>query len=194
MTELTAVERLVSLLTILPGVGKKTAARYAYRIINMTADEAQDLSEAILDVKAKVKFCSECGNFTDKEVCDICSTRDKSVICVVKEPKDVTALERSGVYKGVYHVLHGTLDPLAGVGPDNLTIAELMRRLSGVNEVIIATNTDASGEATAQYLARLIKPVGITVSRIGSGLPVNSDIEYADEMTLSRAMTDRKIL
>ena len=194
MSELSSVEKLVSMLTMLPSVGKKTAARYAYRIINMSDEQANALIDSIREVKEKVHFCAVCGNFTDKDVCDLCETRDKSVICVVKEPKDVTALERINTYKGVYHVLHGTLDPLMGIGPDNIRIAELMRRLDGVKEVIIATNTDASGEATAQYIARLIKPMGITVTRIGSGLPVNSDIEYADEMTLARAMADRKTI
>ena len=194
MSELNSVEKLVSMLTMLPSVGKKTAARYAYRIINMSGEQANALIDSIREVKEKVHFCSVCGNFTDKEICDLCETRDKSVICVVKEPKDVTALERMGTYKGVYHVLHGTLDPLMGIGPDNIRISELMRRLDGVKEVIIATKTDASGEATAQYIARLIKPMGITVTRIGSGLPVNSDIEYADEMTLARAMADRKAI
>jgi len=194
VSSLITVERLTSLLTLLPGVGRKTAQRYAYRIINLPETQVLELCDALMDVKRRVRYCDICGNYTDKKTCDLCNSRNNTTICVVKEPKDVLAFERVRDYSGGYHVLHGVLDPLNNVGPDDIGIALLMKRLSNVKEVIIATSTDTTGEATAQYLARLIKPMGIIVSRIGSGIPMNSDIEYADDLTLSRALTDRKIL
>ena len=186
------IGKLVGKFSSLPSVGAKTAQRYAYAVINMTDEEVADFAAALIEAKKKVHFCSVCGNFTDGEVCDLCKTRDKSVICVVKEPKDVNAMEKIRDYKGVYHVLHGVLDPLNNVGPSDIRIAELMRRLDGVREIIMATNPDPSGEATAQYIARLVKPMGIKVTRLGSGIPANSDIEYADELTLVRALSERK--
>lgn len=189
-----ALDRLAAQFTKLPGVGAKTAKRFAYKVINMTESEAEEFAAAILETKKTVHFCSVCGAYTDKEICDICATRDKSVICVVKEPKDVDALEKIKDFKGVYHVLHGTLNPLAGIGPDDIRIKELLARLDGVKEVIMATNPDVEGEATAVYIARLIKPMGIKVTKIASGISIGSDIEYADEVTLSRALQDRKPL
>ncbi|MGN1100166.1 MAG: recombination mediator RecR [Christensenellales bacterium] len=186
------IGKLVGKFSSLPSVGAKTAQRYAYAVINMTDEEVADFAAALIEAKKKVHFCSVCGNFTDGDVCDLCKTRDKSVICVVKEPKDVNAMEKIRDYKGVYHVLHGVLDPLNNVGPSDIRIAELMRRLDGVREIIMATNPDPSGEATAQYIARLVKPMGIKVTRLGSGIPANSDIEYADELTLVRALSERK--
>ena len=185
------IGRLMNEFSKLPGVGKKTAQRYAYRVINMSEAEARAFADAIVDVKRKVRFCKVCGNFTENEVCDVCLNRDKSTICVVKEPKDVVALEKLHEYKGVYHVLHGVIDPMNGVSPNDIRIKELLARLDGVQEVILATNPDVEGEATAMYIARLIKPLGIKVTRIARGLPEGSVIEYADEGTLSRALSSR---
>ncbi|MDY4592980.1 MAG: recombination mediator RecR [Eubacteriales bacterium] len=194
MYDIEALARLVAQFTKLPGVGQKTAQRYAYKIINMSEEEVEAFAEAIVESKQKVHYCPICGGYTDKDVCDICSTRDKKVICVVKEPKDVAAFEKVKDFRGVYHVLHGTINPLLGVGVDDIRIKELLQRLDGVEEVIMATNPDVDGEATAVYIARLIKPMGIKVSRIASGISMGSDIEYADEVTLSRALQDRKQL
>lgn len=194
MYEIEAIENLVAKLTMLPGVGRKTAQRYAYKLISMSNDEISSFANAMINVKEKVHFCSVCGNFTDKEVCDICAKRDNSVICVVKEPKDVQAFEKVKDFHGVYHVLHGTLNPMQGISPDNIRIKELMSRLTDVKEVILATNPDVEGEATAVYIARLIKPMGIKVTRIASGISMGSDIEYADEVTLAKALSDRKEL
>ncbi|MGN0796817.1 MAG: recombination mediator RecR [Christensenellales bacterium] len=194
MYDIEALARLVAQFTKLPGVGQKTAQRYAYKIINMSEEEVEAFAQAIVESKQKVHYCPICGGYTDKDVCDICATRDKRVICVVKEPKDVAAFEKVKDFKGVYHVLHGTINPLLGVGVDDIRIKELLQRLDGVEEVIMATNPDVDGEATAVYIARLIKPMGIKVSRIASGISMGSDIEYADEVTLSRALQDRKQL
>ncbi|MDR2634719.1 MAG: recombination mediator RecR [Clostridiales bacterium] len=183
--------RLIASFSKLPGVGEKTAARYAYAVLNGSEADAREFSDAVLELKAKVHFCSVCGNFTESDICDICLERDKSVICVVKEPRDISALEKIKSYRGVYHVLHGVINPMEGIGPSDLKIKELLARLNGVSEVIIATNPDIEGEATAMYLARLIKPLGIKVTRIAQGLPAGSVIEYADEYTLSRALSSR---
>ncbi|MCI8733258.1 MAG: recombination protein RecR [Clostridia bacterium] len=185
---------LIAQLGKLPSVGEKTAARYAYHILNAADEETDALIDAIRTVKREVHFCSVCGNYTENEVCDICASRDKSVICVVKEPKDIIALEKVKDFKGVYHVLGGVISPLERVGPDDLRIKELIKRLDGVDEVILATNPDVEGEATAMYLARLIKPLGIKCTRIARGLPEGSVIEYADESTLSRALASRIVL
>ena len=178
----------------MPGVGKKTAQRYAYRVINMSAAEAEGFANAITEAKRRVKYCKICGNFTENEVCDICLKRDKSVICVVKEPKDVIALEKLHEYKGVYHVLHGVINPMEGTGPNDIRIKELLARVNegGVQEVIMATNPDVEGEATAMYIARLLKPLGINVTRLAHGIPIGGELEYTDEVTLSRALTERK--
>ena len=189
--EIEPFARLVAALTKLPGVGAKTAQRYAYAIIRMDEKDVEDFADSVLDCKKRIHYCSVCGNYTDKDVCDICATRDKSIICVVKEPKDIIAIERTKDYDGVYHVLHGTLNPLAGIGPDDISIKQLLKRLDGVKEVILATNLDGEGEATAVYIARLIKPMGIKVTRIAGGISMNSDIEYADEVSLGRAMQNR---
>ncbi|MDE6474458.1 MAG: recombination mediator RecR [Clostridia bacterium] len=184
--------RLVAQFSKLPGVGAKTAQRYAYKIINMSEDEVQDFAQALVETKKSIHYCLICGNYTDDDVCEICATRDKSVICVVKEPKDVIAFEKIKDFNGVYHVLQGTLNPMQGIGVDDIRIKELMGRLVGVKEVIMATNPDVDGEATATYIARLIKPMGIKVTRLASGISMGSDIEYADEVSLSRALADRK--
>ncbi|MDR1905923.1 MAG: recombination mediator RecR [Clostridiales bacterium] len=192
MREIDSVARLTGYFSKLPGVGKKTAGRYAYAVINMSDEEAEGFADAVSEVKRKVKLCKICGNFTDEDECEICRRRDRSVILVVKEPKDVAAIERAKEYGGVYHILHGVLDPNNGVGPDEIKIKELIMRLDGVKEVIVATNPDLLGEATALYIAKILKPFGVNVSRIAHGLPVGAEIEYADEMTLSRAIEDRK--
>lgn len=188
------IGRLINQFTKLPGVGSKTAQRYAYKIINMTEEEAAEFAESILRAKREVRYCSVCGNYTDKEICDICSKRDGSVICVVKEPKDVLAMEKSHEFKGVYHVLHGALSPMEGITPNDIRIKELLARIAkgGVKEVIMATNPDVEGEATAMYISGLLKPLGIKVTRLAHGIPVGSELEYADEITLSRALLDRK--
>lgn len=183
-----SIVKLINKFSSLPGVGLKTAQRFAYSVIDMSESDVDDFCEALKAVKTKVRLCTECGNFTESEVCEICSRRDKSTICVVAYPKDVLAIDKSGSYKGVYHVLHGTLSPLEGRGPDQLNIKSLLRRLDGVKEVIMATNPDVEGEATAAYLARLIKPLGIKVTRLAQGISIGSDIEYSDEVTLDRAM------
>lgn len=188
------IGRLINEFTKLPGVGKKTAQRYAYKIINMSADEAENFARAITDAKRKVKYCKVCGNFTENDICGICRLRDKSVICVVKEPKDVIALEKLHEYKGVYHVLHGVINPMEGIGPNDIRIKELLSRVNegGVKEVIMATNPDVEGEATAMYIARLLKPLGINVTRLAHGIPIGSELEYTDDVTLSRALLERK--
>ena len=181
--------RLIAQLSKLPSVGEKTAARYAYAILNSPEEEVNELVDAIRDVKQNVHFCKICGNYTENEICDICATRKPSVICVVKEPKDIVALEKVKDFKGVYHVLGGVISPMEHIGPNDIRIKELLARLDGVEEVILATNPDVEGEATAMYIARLIKPMGIKVTRIARGLPEGSVIEYADESTLSRALS-----
>lgn len=185
------IARLIAELGKLPSVGEKTAARYAYALMEAPEEDVAALLDAIKNVREKVHFCKICGNFTENEVCDICATRKPTTICVVKEPKDVTALEKVKGYDGVYHVLHGVISPLDRVGPDDIRIKELLARLDGVEEVILATNPDVEGEATAMYIARLVKPLGIKVTRIARGLPEGSVIEYADEGTLSRALSSR---
>lgn len=183
--------RLIAQLSKLPSVGEKTAARYAYAILNSPEEEVNELVDAIRDVKQNVHFCKICGNYTENEICDICQTRKPSVICVVKEPKDIVALEKVKDFKGVYHVLGGVISPMEHIGPNDIRIKELLARLDGVEEVILATNPDVEGEATAMYIAHLIKPMGIKVTRIARGLPEGSVIEYADESTLSRALSSR---
>ena len=187
------IGKLVNEFSKLPGVGKKTAQRYAYKIIDMPEAEARAFADAIIGVKRKVKYCKICGNFTEDEHCGICRTRDSSVICVVKEPRDVTAIEKLREFKGVYHVLHGVIDPLSGVGPNDIRIRDLLARIQagGVKEVIVATNPDVSGDATAMYIAKLIKPLDIMVTRLAHGIPVGSEIEYTDDVTLARAFVER---
>ena len=189
-----SIGKLINEFSKLPGVGKKTAQRYAYKIIDMPPAEAYAFAEAIIGVKQKVKYCKTCGNFTEEETCGICKVRDKSVICVVKEPRDVAAIEKLHEFKGVYHVLHGTIDPMAGVGPNDIRIRELLARLqeTEVKEVIVATGATTEGEATAMYLFRLLSPLGIKVTRLAHGIPFGGALEYADEITLSRALEGRR--
>ena len=189
------VARLIEEFSKLPGVGAKSAQRMAFHIINMPEERALMLAEAITDAKKKVRYCSVCCNITDGEKCHICSSssRDKSVIMVVEDPRDMAAYEKTRGFDGVYHVLNGAISPLTGVGPDDIKIKELLARLDdSVKEVILATNANVEGEATAMYLARLLKPMGIKVTRIANGVPVGSDLEYIDEVTLSRALEGRR--
>lgn len=187
------IEKLIRQFTKLPGVGSKTAQRYALRVLAMNEADAQDFAQAILEAKSNVKVCSVCGNYTDTDPCHICNTRDNSVICVVQEAKDVLAIERLGEYKGVYHVLGGVLNPLKNVGRDDIRLAELFKRLTGdVQEVILATDTSAEGEATATYIARFVKQYGVKVTRLAQGISIGSELQYADEVTLSRAFVNRK--
>lgn len=188
------IGKLINEFSKLPGVGKKTAQRYAYKIIGMTDSEARSFAESIIDCKRKVKYCKVCGNFTEGDVCEICKRRDKAEICVVKDPKDVIAMEKLHEFKGVYHVLHGVISPMDGVGPNDIRIKELLARINegGVGEVIMATNPDVEGEATAMYIARLLKPLGVNVTRLAHGIPIGSELEYTDEVTLSRAFLERK--
>ena len=179
----------------LPGIGKKTAQRLAFSILEQPPERAEKFAEALVNARRKIHFCKVCQSLTDMDICSICgdSDRDRSVICVVEDPKDVMAFERTREYSGTYHVLHGVISPLDGVGPDQLRIKELMARLGSgeVTEIIMATNPTVEGEATASYLSRLIKPMGIKVTRLAYGIPVGGDLEYADEFTLARALEGR---
>lgn len=188
-----ALNELIGYFMKLPGVGAKTAQRYALEILKMPETEIKAFSGALSGIKKKVKFCSVCGCFTDTDPCAVCTNGDKSMILVVKDAKDVISMERLREYKGVYHVLGGVLSPMDNIGPENLRIKELLRRIDGnVKEVIVATNPDVEGEATAIYIAKLLRPLGVKVTRIAQGVSVGSDLEYADEITLSRAIEDRK--
>lgn len=187
-----ALSKLIAAFRKLPAVGLKTATRYAFHLIDMSDEEVRNFVDAIEEAKETIHFCALCGNYTDKEVCEHCQTADKSVICVVEEPRDIGAFEKLGTYNGLYHVLNGALDFQKGIGTDQIRIKELLGRLDGVKEVILATNPDVSGEMTATYLSQLLKPLGIKVTRLAHGIPMGSEIEYADEMTLSRALSDRK--
>ncbi len=194
MKEIKSIAALAARFSSLPGVGRKTALRYAYAVVNMSEEQVDGFCQALKDVKDSVRFCKVCGNFTDSEICDICSSRKPSKICVVAYPKDVIAIEKSGAFDGVYHVLHGTLSPMDNRTPDDLNIKSLLARLGETDEVIIATNPDVEGEATAVYLARLIKPLGVKVTRIAQGISMGSELEYADAVTLSQALGRRTAL
>ncbi len=192
------LDRLTEQFERLPGIGHKTAARLAYYMISRSEQEVQDFSAVLLEAKKNIRYCKCCQNLTDSELCSVCadSGRDRSVICVVEDPRDVMAFERTREYNGLYHVLHGVISPMDGIGPDSLRIKELMARLSGteVQEIIMATNPTVEGEATASYISRLVHPMGITVTRLAYGIPVGGDLEYADEVTLSRALEGRREL
>ena len=191
-----ALERLSEQFARLPGIGSKTAQRLAFQVLSMPQEQAQEFADAILDAKRSIHTCPVCQNLTDEEMCPISAdeTRDHSTICVVAEPRDVIAMERSREYTGVYHVLHGVISPLNHVGPDDIRIRELLARLQdgSVQEVIMATNPDTEGEATAMYLSRLLRPIGVKVTRLAYGIPVGSQLEYADEVTLLRALEGRR--
>lgn len=186
---------LINQFARLPGIGKKTAQRLAYSILEQPPERAKQFAEALVNARQKIHFCSVCQSLTDLDICQICSDerRDKSVICVVEDPRDVMAFERTREYTGVYHVLHGVISPLDNIGPDKLRIKELMTRLGdgNVKEIIMATNPTVEGEATASYISRLVKPMGIKVTRLAYGIPVGGDLEYADEYTLARALEGR---
>jgi len=192
------ITRLIEELASLPGIGSKSAQRLAFHIINMTEEKTQALAEAIVKAKKNIRYCSVCCNLSDNEVCPVCSNakRDKSVIMVVEDPRDMAAYEKTKEFKGVYHVLHGAISPMTGVGPNDIRIKELIERLEKdeVSEVIIATNPNVEGEATAMYISRLLKPLGVKVSRIANGVPVGGDLEYVDEVTLSRALEGRRLM
>lgn len=191
-----ALTRLLDELGRLPGIGPKSAQRIAYHILEADLEEARRLANAILEVKQLVHFCPVCFSYATRETCDVCddATRDRSTICVVSEPRDVAAVERTGTYRGLYHVLGGVISPMDKVGPEQLHVRELLSRLADgeVSEVILATNPDVEGETTATYLARTIRPLGLRVTRLASGLPVGGDLEYADEITLGRAIEERR--
>ena len=186
---------LINQFSRLPGIGKKTAQRLAYSILEQPPERAKQFAEALINAREKIHFCATCQSLTDLDICQICSDerRDKSVICVVEDPRDVMAFERTREFSGVYHVLHGVISPLDNIGPDKLRIKELMSRLSdgAVKEIIMATNPTVEGEATASYISRLVKPMGIKVTRLAYGIPVGGDLEYADEYTLARALEGR---
>lgn len=186
-----SIKKLASSFSRLPGVGSKSALRYAYAVLDMSEKDVENFCEAMREVKEKIRFCVKCGNYSEAEICPLCSVRPSDTICVVSYPRDVSAMEKSHAFNGVYHVLHGTISPLDGRGPNDIRIKELLARLDGVKEVIIATNPDVEGEATAMYIARLIKPLGIKVTRLAQGIAMGSDIEYADEVTLSKAIESR---
>jgi len=186
----TPIAALAAAFSKLPGVGGKTALRYAYSVVDMSKGDAEAFTAAVKAVKDEVILCKVCGNLTDRDEFGICTARDKSVICVVAYPRDLLAVEKAG-YKGVYHVLHGTLSPMDGRGPNEIRVKELLSRMADVKEVIMATNPDVEGEATAMYIARLLRPMGVKVSRIAQGISMGSDIEYADEVTLTRALEAR---
>jgi len=190
------IARLLEELERLPGIGPKSAQRLAFHILRADDEAATRLADAIVDVKRSIHFCAQCFNFAEDDLCDICADprRDPSVVCVVEEPRDVVAIERTGEFHGLYHVLQGAISPIDGIGPDQLRVRELVDRIGAgaITELIVATDPDVEGETTALYVARLIKPLGIRVTRIASGLPVGGDLEYADEVTLGRALEARR--
>ena len=198
MAQLEPIARMVSQLARLPGIGQKTAQRLAYHIIGLPEEDVQELATAIWQGKKAIHYCSTCGDYTTEELCDICKDPDRNngQICVVRDPRDVAAIERMRDFLGRYHVLHGTLSPMEGIGPNDIRIKELLQRVEQENtqEVILATNPDIEGEATAMYIARLIKPLGIKTTRIAHGVPIGGDLEYTDEITLAKALEGRREL
>jgi recombination protein RecR len=193
------LNNLISELSKLPGIGRKSAQRLAFYILSMEEKDARSIAEAILDAKQQMKYCSVCGNLTDSDPCGICTdvSRDQTMICVVESPRDMAAIERTREFNGLYHVLHGAISPMDGIGPEDINLRQLLIRLqrnNEVQEIILATNPNIEGEATAMYTARLIKPSGVKVTRIAHGVPVGGDLEYADEVTLSKAMEGRREL
>jgi recombination protein RecR len=193
-----ALAKLIDAFTRLPGIGPKTAGRLAFHVLRMKEEDVTDFAKALVNVKRNLHYCSVCCNITDVDPCRICmdKSRDPSIICVIQEPKDLVAMERTREFRGYYHVLHGAISPMEGIGPDEIYVAELLKRLGDetVQELIMATNPNIEGEATAMYLSRLIKPFGIKVTRIAHGLPVGGDMEYADEVTLTKALEGRREL
>ncbi|AND83299.1 recombination protein RecR [Clostridium tyrobutyricum] len=189
-----AIEKLIEEFAKLPGIGYKTAQRLTIYTLNLPSDEVREFAEALIKARGTIRYCSVCGNFTDSDPCAICSNpnRDKSTICVVEQPKDIMAMEKIREYNGVYHVLHGNISPMAGRGPEDIKLKELIKRMNGdIKEVIVATNPNVEGEATAMYISKILKPLGVKVTRIAHGIPVGGDLEYADEVTLSKALEGR---
>lgn len=190
------VAKLIEEFEKLPGIGHKTAQRLAFHVLNLSSEKVENLANSIREAKLKTKYCSVCSNLTDTDPCTICSSavRDRAMICVVENPRDVAAMERTREFKGLYHVLHGAISPMAGIGPDDIKIKELLARIreGNIREVIMATNPNVEGEATAMYISKLLKPLGIRTTRIAHGIPVGGDLEYADEVTLARAFEGRR--
>ena len=190
-----AIEKLIEEFAKLPSIGQKTAQRLTLHVLNLPEDEVREFAEALVKARGTIKYCSQCGNFTDSDPCSICSnpSRNQDVICVVENAKDIMTIEKVKDFNGVYHVLHGTISPMAGRGPEDIRIKELISRInSEIKEVIVATNPNIEGEATAMYIARILKPLGAKVTRIAHGIPVGGDLEYADEVTLAKALEGRK--
>lgn len=190
-----AIEKLIEEFAKLPGIGHKTAQRLTLYVLNLPKEEVEEFANALVKARGTIKYCSVCGNFTDSDPCAICSnpSRDKETICVVEEPKDIMAIERVREYNGVYHVLHGVISPMSGKGPDAIRLRELISRTKDdIKEIIVATNPNVDGEATAMYISKLLKPLGVKVTRIAHGIPVGGELEYADEVTLSKALEGRK--
>lgn len=190
------VAKLIEEFEKLPGIGHKTAQRLAFHVLNLSEEKAGSLAVAITEAKSKIKYCSVCNNLTDVDPCNLCSStsRDKSVICVIEDPRDVVAIERTREFKGYFHVLHGAISPMEGIGPEDIKIKELLARIrtGNITEVILATNPNIEGEATAMYISKLLKPLGIKTTRIAHGIPVGGDLEYADEVTLAKALEGRR--
>ena len=192
-----AIEKLIEEFAKLPGIGYKTAQRLTMHVLNLPGDEVREFAEALIKARGTIKYCSICGNFTDVDPCAICRNpnREKNTICVVEQPKDIMSVEKVKEYNGVYHVLHGTISPMAGRGPEDIKLKELIRRINGtVSEVIVATNPNIEGEATAMYISKILKPLGVKVTRIAHGIPVGGDLDYADEVTLSKAFEGRVVI
>ena len=190
-----AIEKLIEEFAKLPGIGRKTAQRLALFVLNLPKEEVEEFADALVKARGTIKYCSTCGSFTDTDPCSICSNpnRDKSIICVVENPKDIMTMEKVREFNGVYHVLHGTISPMSGRGPEDIKLRELIRRINGeISEVIVATNPNIEGEATAMYISKILKPLGAKVTRIAHGIPVGGDLEYIDEVTLSKALEGRK--
>jgi recombination protein RecR len=188
------IEKLIEEFAKLPGIGYKTAQRLTLYVLNLPQEEVREFADALIKARGTIKYCSVCGNFTDTDPCAVCSNpnRDKSMICVVEQPKDIIAMEKVREFNGVYHVLHGNISPMAGRGPDDIRLKELIRRINGeIKEVIVATNPNVEGEATAMYISKILKPLGVKVTRIAHGIPVGGDLEYADEVTLAKALEGR---
>lgn len=190
------IAKLIEEFERLPGIGHKTAQRLAFYVLNSTAEEVEGLANALIEARTKVKYCNVCSNLSDSELCPVCrdDKRDQSIICVVEDPKDVVAMERTREFKGTYHVLHGVISPMDGIGPNDIKIKELLERLKdeGVREVILATNPNVEGEATAMYISKILKPLGIKTTRIAHGIPVGGNLEYTDEVTLLKALEGRR--
>lgn len=192
MNTVDSMERLIYSFSKLPGVGRKTAERYAYKILELNQEDVQEFANNLISAKTNINFCTKCGNFTEGDICDICRSRNSKIICVVKEPKDIVAIEKSKNPSFIYHVLHGTINPMENRGPNDIRIKELLERLDGVEEVILATNPDVEGEVTANYIAKILKTLGVKATRLAMGIQMGSDLQYADEVTLTKALEDRK--